>query len=343
MKDKAKKLYFDKPCYYSLFPFSSFVSKDVYIKGDFMKIEDDDSLSYNFIKDFHKVDFNKGYKKLYVCENIYNKMVNHLELSYKAKKYVKAYKRGEGKEVIEKIGYCVPQGNYKLFTMVTDDLNADLSIFDEYKYWYELSLNKIINIDSYNKLILKKKEISITKEKPTLLLHSCCGPCSSYVLESLHDYFKITILYFNPNIYPQEEFMHRLEVQREIINKLGYSDIDIILDNPIYSHQEYLNYIKGYESFGEKSYRCYLCYKERLERTAEFAENKYDYFSSTISISPYKVSKWLNEIGFELEKKYNTKFLYTDFKQEGGYAKSIILSKKYNLYRQDYCGCEFSK
>lgn len=345
MLNKARKLYIDKPCYYSLFPLDYLIHQNVFVCGDFMQIitNSEESLTFNFQKDFQKVDYNKGYKKIYVCENIYNKIVNHLELPYSTKKYVKAAKRGKGEEIIEKIGYYKPKGLYKIFTIVTDNLNVDLSMFNEYEYWYELTLNKIEEIDSFYKLNLKKKEIGLTQEKPTLLLHSCCGPCSSYVLESLHKYFQITILYFNPNIYPQEEFYHRLEVQKEIVSKLGYNDINIILDNPVYSHNEYLEYIKGYEDLGEKSHRCYLCYKQRLERTASLSKNKYDYFTTTISISPHKVSKWLNEIGFELEKKYNVKFLYSDFKQENGYAKSIDLSKKYNLYRQDYCGCEFSK
>ena len=173
-----------------------------------------------------------------------------------------------------------------------------------------------------------------------MLLHSCCGPCSSYVLDFLHDYFSITIIYYNPNIYPYEEYVHRLQTQKEIINKLGFNDIKIIEFE--YNHKEYLDYIKGYELLGEKSLRCFKCYEFRMELTAKIAKNNYDYFTTTISISPYKVSKWLNEIGFNLEKKYNTKYLYSDFKRENGYLNSINLSKKFGLYRQEYCGCEFS-
>ena len=176
--------------------------------------------------------------------------------------------------------------------------------------------------------------------KPRLLLHACCAPCSSHTLMVLKDYFKISIYYSNDNIYPKSEFDKRLE---EIINftKKISDDIDVIYDE--YNEEDFNNAIKGLEDLGEKSKRCYECYKLRLEKTAIKAKTLcYDYFSTTLSISPYKVTKWINEIGYDLEKKYNINYLFSDFKKEEGYQDSIELSKKYGLYRQDYCGCKYS-
>lgn len=176
--------------------------------------------------------------------------------------------------------------------------------------------------------------------KPRLLLHACCAPCSSHTLMVLKDYFKISIYYSNDNIYPKSEFDKRLE---EIINftKKISDDIDVIYDE--YNEEDFNNAIKGLEDLGEKSKRCYECYKLRLEKTAIKAKSLcYDYFSTTLSISPYKVTKWINEIGYDLEKKYNINYLFSDFKKEEGYQDSIELSKKYGLYRQDYCGCKYS-
>ena len=171
-------------------------------------------------------------------------------------------------------------------------------------------------------------------------MHSCCGPCSSYVLEYLKNYFDITICFYNPNIDTKLEFDLRLDNLKKIINALNIKSKVIV---PNYDHQSYLDIIKGYETNQEGENRCYLCYKQRMELVAKEAINKYDYFTTTLSISPYKNCKWLNEIGIELQKQYNVKYLYANFKLNNGYKKSIELSKKYDLYRQDYCGCEFSK
>ena len=150
--------------------------------------------------------------------------------------------------------------------------------------------------------------------KKKLLLHSCCGPCSSYVISYLTNYFDITILYYNPNIYPYDEYLKRKEL------------------------------IKGLEKEPERGKRCYVCYRMRMEKTASTAkDNGYDYFCTTLSVSPYKNALWINEIGRELEDKYKVKWLYSDFKKKDGYKKSILLSQKYNLYRQNYCGCVYSK
>lgn len=180
---------------------------------------------------------------------------------------------------------------------------------------------------------LKKQNI-----RPTLLLHSCCGPCSSYVLSFLNDYFEITVLYYNPNIYPKGEFDKRLATQKEIIQKLNFKVEVLALE---YNYQEYLNAVKGYEHLGEFSQRCYNCYKLRIEKCSEIASKlNFDYYTTTLSISPYKNSDWINEIGINCQQ--TSKYLYSNFKKEEGYKKSIALSKEYGLYRQDYCGCPFS-
>lgn len=177
-------------------------------------------------------------------------------------------------------------------------------------------------------------------KKYNLMLHACCAPCSSHVLRILKDYFNITIFYSNDNIYPKEEYDKRLEEIKRFAKEIS-SDIKVI--NDPYNDKDFYDAIKGYENLGERSYRCYLCYKLRLEKSVKKAkELGFDYFTTTLSISPYKNSDWLNEIGYELEKEYGLKYLYSNFKKEEGYKDSIELSKKYNLYRQDYCGCVFS-
>lgn len=183
--------------------------------------------------------------------------------------------------------------------------------------------------------------ISNLDYRPKLLLHSCCGPCSSYVITYLQDYFDITILYYNPNIEPKEEYEKRKQEQirliKELNNNIKLLDID-------YDNETYRSYVKGYEKEKEGGLRCHLCYELRLDKTALVAkDNNYDYFGTTLTVSPYKNAQVLNKIGEKLQEKYNIKYLYSDFKKKDGYKKSIELSKKYNLYRQDYCGCLFSK
>lgn len=181
--------------------------------------------------------------------------------------------------------------------------------------------------------------------KKKLLLHSCCGPCSSYVISYLTDYFDITILYYNPNIFPYGEYLKRKDEQIRLINDIKSNiknNIDIMdcdYDNDIYN-----NLVKGLENEPERGNRCKVCYRMRMEKTAIIAkENNYDYFCTTLSVSPYKNSQWINEIGKELENKYSISWLYSDFKKKDGYKQSILLSQKYNLYRQNYCGCIYSK
>lgn len=194
-------------------------------------------------------------------------------------------------------------------------------------------------------LILDKTLEEITEKglKPSLLLHTCCAPCSSYVLEYLTKYFNITIYYYNPNINTTEEFQKRANEQIRLINEMNLSNsVKYIIAD--YDNSEFEKTINGLENEVEGGKRCFKCYRLRLEQTCKYAkENNFDYFTTSLSISPYKNSSKLNEIGEELEKEYNINYLRADFKKKDGYKRSIELSKIYNLYRQDYCGCIYSK
>lgn len=193
-------------------------------------------------------------------------------------------------------------------------------------------------------LVMEKqlKEIEKNKIKPKLLLHSCCAPCSSAILEFLQEYFEITIYFFNPNITFQEEYLKRLEEQKEYHKKRGYQ-INVI-EGRYNPDIDFFQNIKGLENEKEGGKRCHQCYRIRLEETVKKAkEDGYEYFTTVLSISPMKNAQWINEIGEELEKKYEVKFLNGDFKKKGRYLRSIEVSKEYELYRQDYCGCIFSK
>ena len=184
-----------------------------------------------------------------------------------------------------------------------------------------------------------KKIISNLDDHNKLLLHSCCGPCSSSVIERLRDFFDITVIYYNPNIEPKEEYEKRKSEQLRLLNELGIKFMDID-----YLNNEYHEKVKGYENEPENGLRCPLCFELRLDKTASKAkENNFDYFGTTLTVSPHKNSKIINEIGLKLEEKYGVKFLLSDFKKEDGYKRSIELSKKDDLYRQDYCGCLYSK
>lgn len=179
--------------------------------------------------------------------------------------------------------------------------------------------------------------------KKKLLLHSCCGPCSSYIISYLTNYFDITILYYNPNIYPYDEYLKRKQEQIKLINEIDCSNNLDIMDCD-YDNDLYEKCIIGLENEPERGNRCMVCYNLRMEKTAKMAkEYNYDYFCTTLSVSPYKNSEWINKIGEKLQNKYNINWLYSDFKKKDGYKQSILLSKKYNLYRQDYCGCIYSK
>ena len=188
-----------------------------------------------------------------------------------------------------------------------------------------------------------EKIISSLDYTPRLLLHVCCAPCSSYVLSVLAKYFKIDIIYYNPNINTKEEYDKRLDELKRLIGTVKYDNPVNIIDCT-YNNMDFYNAVKGLESEPEGGKRCFECYKLRLDYTAKVAkELGYDYFTTSLSISPYKNANWLNEIGIDLENKYGIKYLVADFKKKNGYKTSIELSKKYNLYRQDYCGCIYSK
>ena len=199
---------------------------------------------------------------------------------------------------------------------------------------------------NYQKLLEEELElIKDSKNKPKLLLHACCGPCSSYVIEYLSKYFNITIYYYNPNTYPEEEFTRRLTELNKFVREFNKNTKeDIKLLGKIYEPKEFYNSIRGLEHLGERSIRCYNCYKLRLRQSAIFAKQcNFDYFTTTLSISPYKNADWINEIGIKLEEELDIKYLYSDFKKKNGYKRSIELSKEYDMYRQEYCGCVYSK
>lgn len=178
---------------------------------------------------------------------------------------------------------------------------------------------------------------------PRLLLHSCCAPCSSYVLEYLSQYFSITVLYYNPNIYPEEEYHKRVREQESLIGKIG-GKYPVSMMEGRFDPQEFYGTVRGHESDPEGGERCFLCYELRLKEAAKAAAaGGFDYFTTTLSISPLKNAEKLNEIGERLAEEYKVSYLPSDFKKKNGYKRSVELSKEYGLYRQDYCGCVFSK
>ena len=180
------------------------------------------------------------------------------------------------------------------------------------------------------------------KEVPTLLLHCCCAPCSSAVLERLANDFKITLFYYNPNITNEQEYQKRLQELKRFVLEYPLKYPCSIIEGK-YDPLIFLNSVSGMEKEKEGGKRCYVCYQMRLEQTAKVAkEQHFDYFTTTLSISPYKNATWLNEIGASLAKQYQVDYLYADFKKKDGYKRSILLSSEYHLYRQDYCGCTFS-
>ena len=196
---------------------------------------------------------------------------------------------------------------------------------------YQLELDKIIN---------KIEGENTTK---SLLLHSCCAPCSSYVLAYLNKYFNIMVFYYNPNITNKEEYLKRKQEQIRLISELPAINKINILDAD-YKPEKFFEISKGLEDCREGGERCFKCYKLRLEATAKAAkENNFDYFCTTLTISPLKNAQKINEIGHMLGDEYQIPFLPSDFKKKEGFKKSIELSSQYNLYRQNYCGCIYSK
>lgn len=190
-----------------------------------------------------------------------------------------------------------------------------------------------------------EKTLSFLKEEgkvPKLLLHSCCAPCSSYVLEYLSDYFEITVFYYNPNVFPESEYTKRILEQQTLIQEMkAKNPVSFIAGS--YDKEKFYESIAGMEHLKEGQDRCFKCYELRLEETARIAkECEFDYLTTTLSISPMKNADKLNEIGIQIGNKYGIEYLQSDFKKKNGYKRSIELSGEYGLYRQDYCGCEFS-
>lgn len=185
--------------------------------------------------------------------------------------------------------------------------------------------------------------VSNMTTKPRLLLHACCAPCSSYVIEYLQDYFDITLYFYNPNIAPEAEYDFRANELSRLLDEMPLSvKPRIVIEE--YNSGEFYNISQGKEEAPEGGERCKECYRLRLERTARYAkENQFDFFCTTLSVSPYKNAARLNDIGAELGNIYGVEYLISDFKKKNGYKRSCELSKEYGLYRQDYCGCEFSR
>lgn len=197
---------------------------------------------------------------------------------------------------------------------------------------------------NYYKMMMEEIDKIKKEDKiPNLLLHTCCAPCSSHVIDTLTKYFNITVLYYNPNIEPLEEYNKRKEEQVRFIqeykakNKLKIMDCD-------YGNDIFHEKVKGLEEEPEGGIRCTNCFLQRLDKTAQLAKRgNFDYFATTLTVSPLKNSTKINEIGETLSKQYDIKYLFSDFKKKEGYKHSIELAKEYNLYRQDYCGCIYSK
>ena len=186
------------------------------------------------------------------------------------------------------------------------------------------------------------ENIEKTGHKPTLLLHCCCAPCSSYCLEYLHRYFRITLFYYNPNIHPEKEYRHRVDEVKRLVREMGLeNEVDFIEGEN--DTESFYSLVKGMENVREGGERCFACYELRLDKTASLAKQmNFDYFTTTLSISPLKNAQKINEIGEMLGERYGVKHLPSDFKKKNGYKRSIELSAQYGLYRQNYCGCVYS-
>jgi predicted adenine nucleotide alpha hydrolase (AANH) superfamily ATPase len=202
---------------------------------------------------------------------------------------------------------------------------------------------------NYGKMLDDKlKELDVCGKRPRLLLHACCAPCSSYVLEYLCAHFDITVLYYNPNIFPEGEYNLRAEELLRLVGAMQEEKIEGAEDIKVqilpYTPSDFEEISKGREDMAEGGARCFDCYRLRLEKTAHLArEQGFDYFCTTLSISPHKNAQVLNRIGAELSEKYGIAYLFSDFKKKGGYKRSCELSAHYGLYRQDFCGCIYSK
>ncbi len=202
-----------------------------------------------------------------------------------------------------------------------------------------MNLQKINYQKELEKLLT---QVEAEQRVPTLLIHSCCAPCSSYVLEYLSEYFKITVFYYNPNIYPESEYTKRIAEQQKLIREMKFRYPVSFLAGE-YDKEKFYEMAAGMEDLKEGGARCMKCYELRLSEAARQAvAGGFEYFTTTLSISPMKNAQKLNEIGLRVGEEYGVKYLVSDFKKKNGYKRSIELSKEYGLYRQDYCGCEFS-
>lgn len=187
-------------------------------------------------------------------------------------------------------------------------------------------------------VILKEKGLG---RKPRLLLHVCCAPCSSYVQEYLTPYFEITLFYYNPNIDSEDEYRHRSDELERLVREAGFPSEVVICDH---DPESFERIAKGYEDEKEGGARCRRCYELRMRKAAEYAaDGDFDFFTTTLSISPHKNADWINEIGEALAAEYGVAHLPSDFKKRNGFKRSIELSEEYGLYRQDYCGCRMSR
>ena len=208
-------------------------------------------------------------------------------------------------------------------------------------YYWQGTWKRGINMkENYAKKL--EEIINPLDNKPKLLLHSCCGPCSSYVISYLRDYFDITVLYYNPNIFPYEEYVKRKEEQKRLLREMTNDTVKLL--DCDYDNDKYEEVIQGLEKEPERGKRCTKCFLLRLEKTAIVGKDEgFDFFGTTLTVSPYKNAQLINRIGEKLANDYDIKWLYGDFKKNDGYKKSIELSKKYDLYRQNYCGCIYAK
>ncbi len=194
-----------------------------------------------------------------------------------------------------------------------------------------------------NYQIVLDETLKSLNRTPSLLLHSCCAPCSSYVLEYLSEYFNITVLYYNPNISSSEEYEKRANELKRLVSLMQFKNPVKVQILP-FTPEDYNDIKKLRQNDREGGEACFKCYELRLDKTAKTAkEQGFDYFTTTLSISPLKNSQKLNEIGKKLAENYKVNYLFSDFKKKDGFKRSVILSEKYSLYRQNYCGCEFSK
>ena len=233
--------------------------------------------------------------------------------------------------------------NFKIIALISLVISFLYAIFSEYWQVFvperDLSENDLLagGLGIVSAILLSW--VVYNKTKPKLLLHICCAGCGVYVSQVLKKDYDVTLYFYNPNIYPESEYSKRLEETKKVARNL---ELNLVVKE--YNHFAWLNKIKGHEHDPERGERCLICYKDRLEGTVKVAKEKhFNYFSTTLSISPYKDAQAISRIGNDLSDKYDVKFLDKDFKKKDGYKKSAKLSKELRLYRQNYCGCEFSR